>query len=86
MSEPTEQLYVVKDGKIHAIHNATWESVVANWKRIRISQLRRMANVAFYRHQTDPSDPYSGNYRHLREYYRFAVRCCKEIERLKGET
>lgn len=51
--------------------------LVAELRRLRISQLRRMAHVAMYGE--------CGSIRDLDRWRRFADACLAEIERLRGE-
>lgn len=51
-------------------------------RRLRISQLRRMAHTAWLRE----AHPLNRNFwRKRRQYNRFAAACLAEIERLRGE-
>ena len=58
-------------------HTADYDALVAENRRLRISQLRRMAEVAIY-----------GTFRSVRDlnrWRRFANACHAEIARLRGE-
>jgi len=94
MSERTGQLYIVHNGGIHALKDRTVESVREDWRRIRISQLRRMVEASLpveervMRAVRHARGGYCFQDRHAaiaRKMDRFRDRCRAEIERLRGE-
>lgn len=60
-------------------HANDYDEISAELRRLRISQLRRMA------HEASLSADWTRPMTHRGRLFRFAVRCNREIERLRGD-
>lgn len=95
MTEPTGQLYVVREGQIVALQGRTVESVMADFVALRIAHLRRMAYATLHieeralrnaRRFADAQRLYSVRERAIvGRMDRFRDACRVEIARLRGE-